>query len=106
MRHVHARSVFHRWLLVVLLAGCGGKAVIDVDEVDDEQDAAPTTTTTTTTTGPGGGGTGGQGGGLAEGCPPTLPMSGACTPDGLLCDYGGFCNFVMCESGSWTFPLC
>jgi hypothetical protein len=49
----------------------------------------------------------GAGGGLPEECPDEYPTTaGPCAPDGLVCDYGGFCNFVECFDGMWAFPLC
>lgn len=52
-------------------------------------------------------GGGGSDGGLPAGCPATIPTEpGPCAPDGLICEYGGFCNFVECFDGMWTWPLC
>lgn len=56
---------------------------------------------------PGMGGQPGSGGQPPEGCPEVLPLEpGPCAPDGLVCDYGGYCNFVVCHDGKWMHSPC
>ncbi|MEO8798411.1 MAG: hypothetical protein ABI551_11035 [Polyangiaceae bacterium] len=50
------------------------------------------------------------GGGNAKACPATMQTSGACSPEGIHCEYGtsnGSCDnpSVDCEHGQWTVPL-
>jgi hypothetical protein len=122
-------AVVRRFLLSATFAcawlACGGKAVIDpVPEQDPTRDSATSSGQTTGTTssstdvgssssatGSSSGATGSSsGGGGDEGaCPPDKPEPGVaepCAPDGLVCDYGGFCNFVICEGGDWIAPIC
>jgi hypothetical protein len=101
----------------LLVVACGGKAVIDGEPIQEGTGAGDASSVSQggydfqgATQGSGGDaaadGGGGAGGGLAEGCPPALPEGGACAPDGLMCDYGGFCNSATCEGGTWQFPIC
>jgi len=117
-----------RWVFgaALLLSGCGGKTVIEEgdstlgDTSSDASDArdpggnSPQANDDETGAGTGGldraelggGGLDGGGGQPQEGCPPSLPSPGACAPDGLFCEYGGFCESVTCLNGIWVFPIC
>jgi hypothetical protein len=119
LRHIALLSLL---LVAPGMAGaCGGSTVIGPDDATTgsggsggtgaDGGAGPTAGGGDTSGGGGeggtGGGVGGSGGSLPEGCPPIKPTQpGACAPEGLKCDYGGFCNFVDCLNGSWQFPLC
>jgi hypothetical protein len=40
-------------------------------------------------------------------CPAEKPMgSEPCAIESQVCDYGGFCNFVICSGGFWSYPVC
>ena len=117
------RRVLH--LLTLILAGCGGNVVFEIEGAGGGATATdgsttPTTNVATAASGMGGAPTastttgdvddtgivasGTTTGG--EGCPPEKPTGGTCAPEGLVCDYGGFCNFVVCSNGGWSFPVC
>ena len=105
-------------IAALIVAACGGRAVIDESDASDQDATATATQTSSSAAGAGGlFGAGGQaghgaaagsgsGGGLAEGCPAVKPTGGTCAPEGLFCDYGGFCNSASCLGGVWSFPLC
>jgi hypothetical protein len=95
---------------------CGGKAVIDpVPEQDPTRDIATSsgqtmgTTSSSADVSSSSSATSSSSGGDEGECPPDKPELGAaepCAPDGLVCDYGGFCNSVICEGGDWIAPIC
>ena len=109
-------------VLTSLLFACGGNVVFETDgagggttSVDDGTGtgivassgqggsfsvttSGPTTTGATTT-------------GVTTGGDPTCPAekptgSEPCPIESQVCDYGGFCNFVICSGGFWSFPVC
>ncbi|MEZ4440072.1 MAG: hypothetical protein R3B72_13330 [Polyangiaceae bacterium] len=116
MRHQLGVGAF----LIFASAVCGGTAVIDGEAdprgtggASSSSVASSSSSASSSSASSGAGGTSsgstttGVGGGLQEGCPDQKPDSaGSCSPDGLFCDYGGFCNFVECIDGQWAFPLC
>lgn len=79
--------------LAVVVTACGGKT-------SDNTNATADTGTTTSDTGPGP---------LPPDCPPAS-IEGACTKEGLLCEYGTdynpLCNTIrVCSAGRWASPI-
>ena len=105
------------WFIVGLLAACGGSTTVHTPsegggasaggQNTGGQDAGGQDTGGQDAGGQAqGGGQGGVGGALSEGCPAEKPSGGPCSPDGLFCDWGGFCNAAQCQDGMWVFPIC